>query len=74
MFRPPVKVFTAEPLRVSVPVPSFVRPAEPSITVLMVFEVLFTVILPVPPRLILVPPESTMAPEADPKVMLCALT
>ena len=66
----PVKVLALE--SVSVPVPFLVRPAVPAITELMVSEALFTVIVG-PPR-VRVPPESTMAPEALPKVSVLALT
>ena len=62
------------PERVSMPVPFLVRPAEPVIADEMVSAALFTVIVGVVPPREMVPPERTIAPEAEPKVRELALT
>ena len=68
----PVKVFVA--LSVSVPVPFFVRPAEPASTEVMFPEELFTVIVGVVPPRVIVPPERMMFPDVEPKASELAST
>ena len=56
------------------PVPDLVRPAEPASTEEMVLKLLSTVIVGVVPPRVIVPPESVIFPEAEPKVREFALT
>ena len=72
MVRAPLKLLV--PLRVSVPVPFLVRPAEPEIFALIVLELLSTVILGVVPPRVIVPVVRVMAPEAEPKLIEFAFT
>ena len=52
----------------SMPEPLLVRPAEPVIAEEIVLDALLTVIVGVVPPREMVPPERTIAPEAEPKV------
>ncbi len=63
-----------EPERMSVPEPLLVRPAEPVIAEEIVLDALLIVIVGVVPPREMVPPERTIAPEAEPKVRELALT
>ena len=56
------------------PVPFLVSPAEPARTEEMVSLVLFVVMVGVVPPRVIVPPESVMFPEAEPKVIEFAFT
>ncbi len=56
------------------PVPFLVRPAVPRIAEEIESEVLLTVMVGVVPPRVMVPPERTIAPEAEPKVSEFALT
>lgn len=62
------------PESVIVPVPFFVRPAEPVIAEEIELAALLTVMVGVVPPRAMVPPERTIAPEAEPKVREFAST